>query len=193
MNETILEGEVFEAPCLSYTCKGIDFYIFKLKITRNSGTEDIIPIHVAGKRDINKGDFIKVYGTYRSYNKQSENKSHLILYVLLNKYEKLTENTYSNNITLEGIICKKPLYRQTPFGREIADILLAVNRKYNRSDYIPLIFWGKAACSIKDLEIGQKIKIFGRIQSRIYTKKGENKTAYEISVQTFEKLGDISN
>lgn len=193
MNEVILKGEIIEEPNLSYTCKGIDFYTFKLKITRNSEVNDIIPIHMAGKSDLKKGDFITVYGTYRSYNKQEDSKSHLILYVLLNKYEKSSENEYDNNISLEGIICKKPIYRQTPFGREITDVLLAVNRKYNRSDYIPAIFWGKAACSIKDLEVGQKVWITGRIQSRTYIKNGESKVAYEISVRTFEKLVDSFN
>lgn len=193
MNEVILKGEVAENPVLSYSCKGIDFYIFNLKITRNSGVDDFIPIHMAGKSELNIGDFIEINGTYRSYNKQENDKSRLVLYVLLNKYKKLEEKEYSNSVILEGTLCKKPVYRQTLFGREIADALLAVNRKYNRSDYIPLIFWSKAACSIKDLEIGQKLSIKGRIQSRIYTKNKENKIAYEVSVQTFEKLGDISN
>lgn len=189
MNNVILEGEILTTPELTYEYKGIDFYTSEIVVKRASGIEDIIPIHISGKPSFKEGDFISIKGSFRSYNKIEDNKSKLKLHVLIDDYQILDNEKYENKIELEGFICKKPTFRLTPNHKKITDVVIAVNRKYNKSDYFPVLFWGNAAFTAKDLEVGQKLNLKGRIQSRIYTKNGEDKITYEISVETFEKLG----
>ena len=136
---------------------------------------------------------VKACGQFRSYNKHEENRNHLVLSVFVRDIEFLEsmEDVKPNQIILDGFICKKPMYRTTPLGREITDLLIAVNRPYNKSDYIPAIAWGRNAKFAETLQIGQNIKIYGRIQSRTYQKKiSENetdlKTAYEVSISKME-------
>ena len=205
-NHIILVGKVTSEKRFSHEIYGEKFYIFDLSVPRLSGNADIIPITISERLMVN-GDLpintkITVEGQFRSYNSYGEGKNKLVLTVfaknvtLLDDQESEVEarkDFISNEVTLIGYICKKPVYRQTPFGREIADILLAVNRAYSKSDYIPCIAWGRTARFCENMEIGTEVKIVGRVQSRQYEKKHEdgtieNKVAYEVSVGSLEVI-----
>lgn len=205
-NHIILVGKVTSDKKFSHEIYGEKFYIFDLSVPRLSGSSDIIPITISERLIVN-GDLpinskITVEGQFRSYNSYGEGKNKLVLTVFA-KNVKLLENQdeevearkdfLSNEVTLIGYICKKPIYRQTPFGREIADILLAVNRAYSKSDYIPCIAWGRTARFCENMEVGTEVKVVGRVQSRQYEKKYEdgtieNKVAYEVSVGSLEVI-----
>lgn len=205
-NHIILVGKVTSDKKFSHEIYGEKFYIFDLSVPRLSGSSDIIPITISERLIVN-GDLpinskITVEGQFRSYNSYGEGKNRLVLTVFA-KNVKLLENQdeevearkdfLSNEVTLIGYICKKPIYRQTPFGREIADILLAVNRAYSKSDYIPCIAWGRTARFCENMEVGTEVKVVGRVQSRQYEKKYEdgtieNKVAYEVSVGSLEVI-----
>jgi single-stranded DNA-binding protein len=139
-----------------------------------------------------------VNGQFRSYNRHEESRNRLVLSVFAREIEimeETTEDVRPNYIFLDGFVCKPPIYRKTPLGREIADVLLAVNRPYNKSDYVPAIAWGRNARYAQNLKIGNRIRIWGRIQSRTYQKKGENQeitthTAYEVSISKLEIVGE---
>ena len=204
-NLCTLIGEVISAPEKNHETHGENFYIFKLKIDRLSGDMDIIDIIVSEKLiDISTiliGDFFKIEGEIRSYNhyiSESE-KRKLIINIFAKNILKVTseEDLTTNNIQLIGHICKQPIYRKTPFGREIADILLAVNRLYGKSDYLPCIAWGRNAKYASKFQVGDKIKLIGRIQSSEYVTKIEDKeikkVAYEISVASLEKIQEEIN
>ena len=199
-------GKVTSEKRFSHEIYGEKFYIFDLSVPRLSGNADIIPITISERLMVN-GDLpintkITVEGQFRSYNSYGEGKNKLVLTVfaknvtLLDDQESEVEarkDFISNEVTLNGYICKKPVYRQTPFGREIADILLAVNRAYSKSDYIPCIAWGRTARFCENMEVGTEVKIVGRVQSRQYEKKHEdgtieNKVAYEVSVGSLEVI-----
>lgn len=205
-NHLILVGKVTSEKRFSHEIYGEKFYIFDMEVPRLSDTTDIIPI-TASERIINDeliaiGNKLIIKGQFRSYNSYENERNKLILTVFakdvilaedenLSEEEKEETQRTSNEVTLVGYICKKPIYRQTPFGREIADILLAVNRAYNKSDYIPTIAWGRTARFCQNLEVGTKVKIVGRVQSRMYEKKHEdgtveNRVAYEVSVGSLE-------
>ncbi len=205
-NHIILVGKVTSEKRFSHEIYGEKFYIFDLSVPRLSGNADIIPITISERLMVN-GDLpintkITVEGQFRSYNSYGEGKNKLVLTVfaknvtLLDDQESEVEarkDFISNEVTLIGYICKKPVYRQTPFGREIADILLAVNRAYSKSDYIPCIAWGRTARFCENMEVGTEVKIVGRVQSRQYEKKHEdgtieNKVAYEVSVGSLEVI-----
>ena len=206
-------GKVTSDKRFSHEIYGEKFYVFDLSVPRLSGTSDSIPITVSERLMVN-GELpidtkITVEGQFRSYNSYGEGKNRLILTVfakniiLLEDQESEVEakkDFISNEVTLIGYICKKPVYRQTPFGREIADILLAVNRAYSKSDYIPCIAWGRTARYCENMEVGTEVKIVGRVQSRQYEKKHEDgtiesKVAYEVSVASLEVINkeDDSN
>lgn len=196
-NTVTLKGYVCEKPNFSHKVYGEGFYSFRLKVDRLSENCDFIPVMVSERLlcdcCIREGNFIKVTGQFRSYNNYSEeNGNRLILMVFAREIEDVCEDDCSNpnEIILNGFICKPPVYRTTPFGREISDILIAVNRSYNKSDYIPAIAWGRNAHFCSRLCVGQNVKIYGRVQSREYQKKIEdnviNKTAYEISISKLE-------
>ena len=203
-NHIILVGKVTSDKKFSHEIYGEKFYIFDLSVPRLSGNSDIIPITISERLMVNGdlpiGTKITVEGQFRSYNSDGEGKNKLVLTVfaknvtLLEDQESEVEarkDFLSNEVTLIGYICKKPVYRQTPFGREIADILLAVNRAYSKSDYIPCIAWGRTARFCENMEIGTEVKIVGRVQSRQYEKKHEDgtvesKVAYEVSVGSLE-------
>ena len=203
-NHIILVGKVTSDKKFSHEIYGEKFYIFGLSVPRLSGNSDIIPITISERLMVNGdlpiGTKITVEGQFRSYNSYGEGKNKLVLTVfaknvtLLEDQESEVEarkDFLSNEVTLIGYICKKPVYRQTPFGREIADILLAVNRAYSKSDYIPCIAWGRTARFCENMEIGTEVKIVGRVQSRQYEKKHEDgtvesKVAYEVSVGSLE-------
>lgn len=183
------------------------FYTTRIKVTRLSGVVDYVPILVSDfllgslVNKKMKGKFVEVGGQFRSYNKQEEyGRSHLILNLFvraINVYddEADLEETDGNLIYLDGYICKPPVYRTTPSGREIADLLIAVNRQYGKSDYIPCIAWGRVARYASSLEVGNEIEMYGRMQSREYFKRffkdseeGEYRTAYEISIKRLQKV-----
>ena len=157
-----------------------------------SGQNDILPITISSKliaeNQLKAGDKIALRGQFRSYNKLDKGKSKLILSVFCRELCDWDNNANSNVIDLSGYICKSPIYRTTPFSREICDILLAVNRNYDKSDYIPCIAWGRNAQFTNKLQVGTKLEIEGRIQSRVYNKHYDGldvpveKTAYEVSI-----------
>ena len=191
-NNNILEvsGVVEEVPKYSHTILGECFFESKIKIKRLSDEYDVLPITISERLidGLKQGDNIWVKGELRSYNRQDGEKSHLMLTIFA-KEVKLSCADQINQINLTGYICKEPIYRTTPFGREIADVLVAVNRAYNKSDYLPCIAWGRNARFISNLSVGEKISLCGRVQSRNYQKKSADgecvtKTAYEISLSS---------
>lgn len=199
-NKAEIIGEVASEPEFSHEIYGEKFYLFIMDIPRLSGISDRIKVLVS-KRLLTDdavivGKRIKVSGQFRSYNSCENGVTRLVLtlfaHEICDAYD-FEENP--NTIYLNGYICKEPIYRTTPFGREITDILLAVNRTYNKSDYIPVIAWGRNARFCRKLAVGDNIKIWGRIQSREYRKKLSEeefitKTAYEISVSRLEVAGE---
>ena len=208
-NYLTLVGKVTGEKKFSHEIYGERFYIFNLSIPRLSGNADIIPITVS-ERLINdemleEGKKLLVKGQFRSYNSYENEKNKLILTVFAKdimevedveeENELAKKDTVTNEVVLVGYVCKKPIYRQTPFGREIADLLLAVNRAYNKSDYIPSIAWGRNARFCQNLEVGTQVKVVGRVQSRTYEKKfedgtSETRVAYEVSVGSLEVINE---
>lgn len=185
----------------SHEVYGEGFYSFTVAVERLSDTRDEIRVLVSErlldpKKDL-LGRYVDVTGQFRSYNRHEEGRSRLILSVFAREIE-LYEESVSKNpnvVFLDGFICKPPIYRTTPFGREITDLLIAVNRPYNKSDYIPAISWGRNARYAEKLEVGTRIRIWGRIQSRVYQKKVSEtevieKRAYEVSVSKMELATD---
>ncbi len=197
-NEVELTGIVETDLKFNHEVYGEGFYSFILRVRRLSDISDLINVTVSERLlcDINlsEGDTVTVKGQFRSYNNYTETGNRLVLTVFARDINTLPEETNlknPNSIFLNGFLCKKPVYRTTPFGREITDLLVAVNRAYNKSDYIPCIAWGRNARFASGLEVGENIKIHGRIQSREYQKKISEtetitKTAYEISVSKME-------
>lgn len=205
-NHIVLVGKITSDKKFSHEIYGEKFYIFDLSVPRLSGNGDVIPVTISerlmpnGNLELNSK--IIVEGQFRSYNSYNEGRNRLVLTVFAKDIKFLEDQEsevearkdfISNEVNLTGYICKKPIYRQTPFGREIADILLAVNRAYSKSDYIPCIAWGRTARYCENMEIGTEIKLVGRVQSRKYEKKYEdgtieNKIAYEVSVGSLEVI-----
>ncbi len=199
-NHAQMIGVVETEPEFNHELFGEKFYTFVLKIPRLSGTSDYIKIMISDRLmtdfAINVGDKIEVTGQFRSYNSYQNGENRLILTVFAKDLEFCEEeNKNPNSLYLEGFVCKEPVYRTTPFGREITDILLAVNRTYNKSDYIPVIAWGRNARYCRSFNVGDKVRIWGRVQSREYQKKIDEetiltKTAYEVSVNKLEVVGE---
>ena len=204
-NYITLVGKVTSDKEFSHEIYGEKFYVFNLNVPRLSGNADTIPITISERlieiNEVTIGKVIKIEGQFRSYNSYIDQRSKLILTVFVKTVEILdivgqfepTRETTSNKVTLVGYICKQPVYRTTPFGREIADILLAVNRAYNKSDYIPCIAWGRNARFCESMPVGTEVKVVGRVQSRAYEKKyddgtEETKIAYEVSIANLEVL-----
>ena len=205
-NHLVLVGKITSDKKFSHEIYGESFYIFDLEVPRLSGNSDIIPITISERlileKELEIGDKVAIEGQFRSYNSYENEKNRLILTVfakdikyLSQEEEEDSSQKVSNEVTLVGYICKKPIYRQTPFGREISDILLAVNRAYNKSDYIPAIAWGRNVRFCQNIEVGTKVKITGRVQSRNYEKKFEDgttqtRTAYEVSISSLEIVNE---
>ncbi len=197
-NVVNIAGTIVKECEFSHEVYGEGFYIFYISVDRLSDNNDILPVTISERLiDINtlkEGLIVDVTGQLRSYNNYSEKRNRLILTIFARELEILDEYSQKNpnQICLTGFVCKNPVYRKTPFGREISDILLAVNRAYNKSDYIPCIAWGRNARFTNNLKIGDNIKLWGRIQSRKYQKKtGENveeRTAYEVSISKIEVI-----
>ncbi len=213
-NYLTLVGKVTGEKKFSHEIYGERFYIFNLSIPRLSGNSDIIPITVSErliKEDtLQEGNKLLIKGQFRSYNSYENEKNRLILTVFAKDILEVEENEgeeendivrkdiITNEVVLVGYICKKPIYRQTPFGREISDLLLAVNRAYNKSDYIPCIAWGRNARFCQNLEVGTQVKVVGRVQSRTYEKKHEDgsvetRVAYEVSIGSLEVVEEKDN
>ncbi len=199
-NQVVIMGEIVSDFTYSHEIFGEGFYMVDVSVERLSDSIDIIPLMVSERLlDVNgdyKGMYIVVNGQFRSYNRHEERKNKLVLSVFAREIEfvdEIGENTKSNQIFLDGYICKEPIYRKTPLGREIADLLLAVNRPYGKSDYIPCICWGRNARFASNFEVGARCAIWGRIQSREYMKKIseeqlEKRIAYEVSVSKLELI-----
>ncbi len=191
-NKVYLQGVVNTTPVLNHVVKDEEFYGLNLKVARLSGQNDIIPIIIAKRLvefyNIKKGDNLAIRGQFRSFNKLEEEKRKLILSVFVKEVCEWNSEANPNIIELNGFVCKPVIYRTTPFSREICDVLLAVNRNFNKSDYIPCIAWGNNAQVVSQMGVPSNLKIIGRIQSREYTKVVENlgspvtKTAYEVSI-----------
>lgn len=197
-NQVTLSGEITSNFEFSHEVYGEGFYTAMLASERTSGQKDIIPIMASDRLVDVKADwtgrFVKVSGQFRSYNKHDGERNRIVLSVFVREFEEYEEMPFADNdnhISLDGYICKPPIYRKTPLGREITDVLLAVNRPYGKSDYIPTILWGRNARFVSALQVGQRLKVDGRIQSRTYIKrlsedKTEERTAYEVSVSKME-------
>ena len=188
----ILESEL----TFSHAVYKEKFYEGRIIIERLSGTEDRIPILIPERlidiKTLWPGDFLCVNGEIRSYNQQNESgNSKLLLHVFAEEIERPGEEKHENDCYMEGFLCKEPIYRETPYGRQICDILVAVNRSFKKSDYIPCICWGRNARFASGLEVGTRLKVQGRIQSREYFKEisegySERRTAYEVSISQME-------
>lgn len=207
-NTAYISGLISEEFCYSHEIYGEKFYTSVVSVRRNSGSIDKVPITVSdrlvdvGTLMIGNGDVadkwvgerVYIYGQFRSFNKYDGERTHLILSLFAREFYVVDDAEYDDNsIELDGFICKEPIYRKTPLGREICDVLLAVNRPYGKSDYIPCICWGRNTRFASGLEVGTRLKVQGRIQSREYTKKlsdteSETRTAYEVSLS---RLGVI--
>lgn len=200
-NKVYLCGVIDSQPTFSHEIYGEGFYDTTLRVKRLSLQEDIIPITISerliAEKNLVVGKKLAIRGQFRSYNKLVGNKSKLMLTVFVREIVPEIKNEDSNIIELVGYICKEPIYRTTPFKREICDLLLAVNRAYNKSDYLPCIAWGRSARFISGVSVGEKLYISGRIQSREYQKKLENgsvetRTAYEVSISHVSTKEDNS-
>lgn len=196
-------GELEDNLEFSHEIFGEKFYNAKIKINRLSDSSDILPMTVSERLiqelDFEKNKHVNVIGQLRSYNKNVGEKNKLILTVFVREIKPIDEeNKDPNSIYLDGYICKRPTYRKTPLGREITDLLVAINRPYNKSDYIPSIVWGRNAKFARNLKVGDRIQMWGRIQSRPYEKKIDEETivkkvAYEVSVSKIKKVEEDEN
>ena len=195
-----LRGELEEELTFSHEIFGEKFYSARIKIHRLSDTYDVLPITISERLleevNLNENNLVDLVGQLRSYNKNIDNKNKLVLTVFAREIKVVDgEAKDPNNIFLDGYICKDPIYRKTPLGREIADLLVAINRPYNKSDYIPSIVWGRNAKFAKNLKVGDRVQMWGRVQSRDYEKKlesgeTEKRVAYEVSISKIKKLDE---
>ena len=204
-NRVCIIGEIVSEFTFSHEVFGEGFYIANVSVNRLSDMVDVIPLMISERLiDVTKdyrGMKIEVAGQFRSYNRHEGTKNKLVLSIFVRELrfieedEMPEEQSKSNQIFLDGFVCKPPIYRKTPLGREIADVLVAVNRAYNKSDYIPCIAWGRNARFAGGLEVGSHLQVSGRVQSREYTKKigedeVERRVAYEVSVSKIDLVED---
>ena len=198
MNKIVLAGLVTEEPIFSHEVHGEKFYRFRLLSSRKSGNCDVLVCIVPEiiKNGINEGNMVKVFGEIRTRNVHENDKNHLEITVFVK--EVLLYEEDENNVELDGFICKEPTYRETPFGRQITDLMVASNREYFKSDYIPCIAWGRNAIRTSEFNVGTRVKVLGRLQSREYKKKIDDetyevRTAYELSaymIDVVEESGE---
>lgn len=201
-NQVMITGEIVSGFTFSHEVYGEGFYMMEVAVNRLSSNADYIPVMVSERlidvRESYVGEYICVVGQFRSYNRHEEKKNRLVLSVFARELtftDEMGEGTKSNQIFLDGYICKEPIYRKTPLGREIADLLIAVNRSYGKSDYIPSICWGRNARFASGFAVGTHVQLWGRIQSREYVKKlnefeAEKRIAYEVSVSKIDCMED---
>ncbi len=203
-NIITLTGTVETPPEYSHSVIDEKFFIFILRVPRLSENDDLLPITIPESQLdrglVSIGNKIKVKGQLRSYNKYTQTKTRLILTVFARGIAPALpdDSENPNEIFLNGFICKSPIYRRTPFGREITDLIIAVNRAFNRSDYIPAIAWGKNAVYAETLEVGSNVMLWGRMQSRNYNKRisedeTQVRTAYELSITKIELIDSTAN
>ncbi|MBE5957627.1 MAG: single-stranded DNA-binding protein [Lachnospiraceae bacterium] len=197
-NKVSIVGEIVSDFRYSHEVFGEGFYLVDISVDRLSELTDTIPLMVSERLvDVTEsciGSLVEVSGQFRSYNKHEGEKNRLVLSIFVREWDEVEENPdagRTNQIFLDGYVCKNPIYRKTPLGREIADLLIAVNRPYGKSDYIPCIAWGRNARYASSFEIGSRIQIWGRVQSREYIKRineeeSEKHVAYEVSVSKLE-------
>lgn len=195
-NEVLLRGRVGETPWLSHCCHGERFYQFPLVCRRLSGNEDAVNVLLSeGRMEkwLDRGETVEVRGSLRTFNNRSGVGSRLVITVLAREIG-LTKEEHQNQLWLRGTICRRGCVRRTPLGREICDFTLAVNRRYGRGDYLPCIAWGSVAQRCEEMEIGQRVELEGRLQSRGYIKQypdhSEERVAYEVSVMGLERVMD---
>lgn len=194
-NHVVLTGTVGDAAVVSHENHGITYFRFPLRVRRLSGVEDVLNVVAASSLleqvSVLPGDTLRVEGEVRSYNNRSGSGSRLIITVYARSLE-LTQEPHRNDLILAGVLCKPPVLRRTPLGREICDMMLAVNRRYGRADYLPCIAWGGLAAWCSQLSVGDGLKLNGRLQSRDYTKEidGQSvrRTAFEVSVMSLEPM-----
>lgn len=207
-NMVKLVGKIKGEKEFSHEMFGEGFYVINIEVPRLSNSVDILPVTVSERLlvniDLSEGEYLIVAGQLRSYNRYIDESNRLILTIFAKDIynpneEELAENLKSpNEIYLDGYICKKPIYRTTPFGREITDLLLAVNRPYNKSDYIPSIAWGRNARFCENMLVGDHIILWGRIQSREYQKRDQSgevevRVAFEVSISKLEYVENDNN
>lgn len=194
-NKATVIGRIVQNPTFSHEVRGEKFHIFQLESERKSGTFDIVPIlvseHLMDAKKEYIGRFVRIDGRYKSFNKHEAGHTRLVLSVFADDVQMLEEERFLDEVYLDGYICKKATLRKTPYGRQISDLLVAVNRSYGKSDYIPCICWGRNAQFASNFEVGTHVRIWGRIQSREYQKQThemiyEIKVAYKISVSAIE-------
>jgi len=190
-NETTVSGIITSVE-FNHELLGERFYIVNISVERLSNTSDIIPVMVSDRvatiTEDNIGDTVKIIGQFRSYNRHDEDKIRLVLFVFANEVIFCDAVDSLNEITLNGFVCKHPTYRETPFGRQISDVILAVGRPYGKSDYIPCVVWGRNAKYASCLDVGDHVKITGRIQSREYVKDNQEHIVYEVSASSIETI-----
>ncbi len=201
-NRVYLQGVVESAPEFNHTVFEENFYTFNLRVPRLSGAVDYLPILISEKllavNDVKVGNKLAIKGQFRSHNRQMDGRSKLILSIFCREITEWKDEINPNTIELDGYLCKPPIYRTTPFSREICDMLMAVNRNYDKSDYIPCIAWGRNASFVRGMPVGAEIKLTGRIQSRDYEKKIEGsdetvtKTAYEVSITNLSLVNNVT-
>ena len=192
-NTITLRGSLLQLPEFSHENHGKRFFRFTLEVPRLSGAVDTLPViteeSILQQLDPSGGSMITVYGQMRSYNHRSDGIRHLVIYVFA-QHLLCEDGEPLNEVTLEGPLCREPIYRTTPLGRQICDVMLAVPRGFRRADYIPCILWGRTAQEVAQCHTRDRVRIQGRLQSRIYTKLTENgateRTAYEVSALTAE-------
>ena len=196
-NQAAIRGSLLELPQFSHENHGNRFYRFVLEVPRLSGAVDHLPViareEVLNQMDLSGGERIEVRGQVRSFNNHSPTGQRLLIFVFASSVQTSREEP-CNEILLTGAICKAPVYRWTPLGREICDVMLAVPRSYRRSDYLPCILWGRTAQALSQCATGDTIRLTGRLQSRLYRKATEEgvelRTAYEISALTAQREPD---
>lgn len=196
-NQVRLRGSLLALPQFSHENHGRRFFRFTLEVARLSSAVDLLPVvaeeQLLNQLDLSGGSMLTVTGQMRTHNVRENGVRHLLIFVFANQI--LCEDGEPiNEVIVEGPLCKEPTYRRTPLGREICDVMLAVPRAFRRADYLPCILWGRTAYEIARCHTRDRIRINGRLQSRIYTKVTEDgpqeRTAYEISALTAEILED---
>ena len=204
-NNITVFGLVAEEPVFNHEAFGEKFFKMMVSVNRVSGTVDMLPVLISERivdmKKLKTGACVMITGRIKSYNEHIGEKSKLILAIfteIIEIYENEVELPFNNDVVLRGFICKPPIYRKTPLGREITDVLIAVNRAYGKSDYIPCIVWGRTAKFVGHLPVGTHIEMTGRFQSRPYAKKIsedeiENRVAYEVSVSKIEVIEEKEN
>ena len=201
-NQVSIMGKIISGFVFSHEVFGEGFYMVDVSVQRLSESTDTIPVMISERLiDVTQdyqGEYIQIFGQFRSYNRHEEKKNRLVLSVFAREISFVDgegDKVKSNQIFLDGYICKTPIYRRTPLGREISDMLLAVNRPYGKSDYIPCICWGRNARFASAFEVGEHVQVMGRIQSREYMKKiteteSQKRVAYEVSVSKLECMDE---